>query len=72
MATLSEVTEFERLLGTLEGLTRAEIADMMVSRLPRKDAHGFIRLATGLSIDALRFVSARMLLRMAPRAEAKR
>jgi hypothetical protein len=66
--TPSELTEFEQLLRKLEDMPRAEIAELVMSRLSLAEARRFIPLATGLSLDALRFVSARTLLRKQPRA----
>jgi hypothetical protein len=57
------LTEFEELLQRLQDLTRAQIADLVRSRIPVQDAQSFAALADGLSIEALRFVSARTLLR---------
>jgi hypothetical protein len=68
METQPEPTEFEELFKTLDGLTRAQIAELVVAHIPKRDVASFVALATGLSIDALRFVSARTLLRTQPRA----
>jgi hypothetical protein len=64
---MKTLTEFQELLDGLGGLSRAELADLVVSRIPTKDVPSFVTLASGLSIEALRFVSARMLLRRQPR-----
>jgi hypothetical protein len=40
--------------------------------VPRKDAQRFVERASGLSLDALRFVSAHMLLRRQPAAASRR
>ncbi|MDP9002504.1 MAG: hypothetical protein M3O46_20630 [Myxococcota bacterium] len=61
--TTSPETEFEQLLRGLQGLTRTELAELVTSRIPKEDALSFVVVATGLSLDALRFVSARTLLR---------
>jgi hypothetical protein len=58
--------EVEELLGELQGLTRAELAELVMSRIPTQDVPNFVVLARGLSIEALRFVSARTLLRDEP------
>jgi hypothetical protein len=67
-----EPTEFERLLKALDGLTRTQLADLVTSRVPRQDAQRFVERASGLSLDALRFVSAHMLLRQQPAAASRR
>jgi hypothetical protein len=63
MKTKPGLTEFEELLQRLQWLTRAEIAELVTSWIPVQDAQSFAALADGLSIEALRFVSARALLR---------
>jgi hypothetical protein len=63
METRAEPTEFDELFRTLTGLTRAEIAELVIEHIPKRDVASFVQLATGLSIEALRFVSARALLR---------
>ncbi len=61
---MDDRTEFERTLSALEGLTRGQIADCVLERLSQEDARSFHVLSEGLSIEALRFVSARALFRM--------
>jgi hypothetical protein len=67
MKTQPQLTEFDELLDGLGALTRDELAELVKSRIPAHDVPGFVALATGLSIEALRFVSARTLLRQQPR-----
>jgi len=57
------LTEFEVVLQGLEGLTRGEIAEVVTAQISDKDAESFSVLLEGLSIEALRFVSARALVR---------
>jgi hypothetical protein len=56
-------TEFERLLHSLDGLTRSEIAELVMAGISGEEAATFALLTHGLSLDALRFVSARALMR---------
>jgi hypothetical protein len=67
MKTQPELTEFDELLDGLGALTRAELAELVASRIPAHDVPSFVVLASRLSIEALRFVSARTLLRERPR-----
>lgn len=67
MKTQPQLTEFEEVLDGLGALTRAELAELVISRIPAKDVPSFVVLASGLSIEALRFVSARTLVREQPR-----
>jgi hypothetical protein len=55
------LTEFERVLRRLEGLTRGEIAELVTAQIVDKDAESFAGLTEGLSIETLRFLSARAL-----------
>ena len=58
-----EPTDFDVALRSLEGLTRTQIAELVVKHLSSEDAESFAALAESLSLDALRFLSARVLLR---------
>lgn len=58
-----EPTDFDVALRSLEGLTKTEIAELVVKHLSSEDAESFAALAASLSLDALRFLSARVLLR---------
>jgi hypothetical protein len=58
-----EPTDFDVTLQSLEGLTRTQIADLVAKHLSAEDAESFFVLAATLSLDALRFMSARVLLR---------
>lgn len=55
------LTEFERVLRRLEGLTRGEIAELVTAQIVDKNAESFAVLTEGLSIETLRFLSARAL-----------
>jgi hypothetical protein len=58
-----EPTAFERTRTALESLTRAEIVERVSARISPEDAASFAVLSQGLSMEALRFLSARALLR---------
>jgi hypothetical protein len=66
MATVEEAQEptaFERVRAALESLTRAQIVERVIARISPDDAASFAVVSQGLSIEALRFLSARALLR---------
>jgi hypothetical protein len=63
-----ERTEFEATLSALQGLTRGQIAELVLRRVSPDDAASMYVLRQGLSLEALRFVSARALLRARPRS----
>ena len=67
MTTHLEPTEFERLLETLGGQGYDEIVGLVLTRVSQREASHFVALAAGLSLDALKFVAARTLLRRAAR-----
>lgn len=62
-----EETEFERLLDSLQGLTRTQIVDLVCESVSQKDAETFVMQSAGLSLEILRCASARVLLRSAVR-----
>ena len=64
MGTDRAPDEFDRVLASLDGLTREEIAELIRAHVPTKDADAFAVLIDGLSPDALRFLSARALVRL--------
>lgn len=61
-------TEFERLLVSLQGLTRTEIVNLVRESVSQRDAEVFAVQSAGLSLDTLRCASARVLLRSTSRA----
>jgi hypothetical protein len=66
MATVEEAQEptaFERVRRALESLTRAQIVERVIARISPDDAASFAVVSQGLSIEALRFLSARALVR---------
>jgi hypothetical protein len=56
------VTEFERALQGLAGLTRNEIVALVIARVDRDDDLAFAALTESLSLETLRLLSARALL----------
>jgi hypothetical protein len=72
MIVRSELTEFERLLNVLDGLTRSEITEIVTARIPERYARTFATLTAELSLEALRLVSARALLRQQAAAPGAR
>jgi hypothetical protein len=56
-------TEFEKILHALEALTREEIVGLVTARLPADEAAAYAAVAGNLSIETLRVLSARALLR---------
>jgi hypothetical protein len=58
-----EPTEFEVTLAALSGLTRDQLAQRVLERISPQDAAAFATIANGLSLEALRFLSARTLVR---------
>jgi hypothetical protein len=58
-----EPTEFETTLRSLEGLTRAQIAERVAGSMSPQDAEYFARLVASLGLDALRLYGARALFR---------
>jgi hypothetical protein len=58
-----EPTEFDATLQSLEGLTKTQIAELVAKHLSAEDAESFTVLAASLSFDALRFLSARVIVR---------
>ena len=57
-------TEFEQMLGKLNGLTRAQIAELVMERIAPEDVASYSALSEALSLEALRFLSARTLFRL--------
>jgi len=57
-----EPTDFDATLKALEGLSRTQIAELASRHLSSEDAESFAVLAASLSLDALRFLSARVLV----------
>lgn len=66
MESAPRAAEFETILASLEGLTSHQIADRLKTIVPTDDAEAFAVLVDGLSSDAVRFLAARALLRLAP------
>jgi hypothetical protein len=64
MATeiLLPLTEFEMTLRNLEGLTRGEIAELVIPQISVQAARSFAVLNTRLSLDVLRVFSATTLV----------
>ena len=58
-----EQSDFDATLKSLEGLTRTQIGELVAKHLPSEDAESFATLVANLSLDALRFLSARVLVR---------
>jgi hypothetical protein len=58
-----EPTALERMRAALEKLTRAQIVERVIARISPEDAASFAVVSQGLSIEALRFLSARALVR---------
>ena len=56
------VTEFEKALGGLEGLTRDEILALVVARVENHNERAFAALTENLSLETFRIVSARALV----------
>lgn len=63
MATAGPSTEFEIILASLENLSTHEVADLVKIVVSERDWEAFDVLVGGLSLDALRFLAARTLLR---------
>src|SRR5579864_2662951 len=66
MTTVDEANEpmaLERTRATLESLTRAQIVERVTARISPEDAASFAVVSQGLSLEALRFLSARALVR---------
>jgi hypothetical protein len=63
MKTESELTEYEATFTSLAGLTRAQIAGLVTEGVSREEAESFTVLVANLSDEALRFLSARALVR---------
>jgi hypothetical protein len=57
-------TEFERILADLEGLTPAQVGERVAAHVAPEDAAKFSIATQNLSPDALRFLAARVLLRL--------
>ncbi|MBV9945998.1 MAG: hypothetical protein JOZ69_04030 [Myxococcales bacterium] len=62
-----ERTEFEATLSALQGLTRGQLAELVLRRVSPADAATLHVFRQGLSLEALRLVSARALVRTRPR-----
>jgi hypothetical protein len=58
-----EPTEFEVTLAALSGLTWGELAERVLEQISPGDAAAFATIADRLSLEALRFLSARTLVR---------
>jgi hypothetical protein len=58
-----EPTALEQARATLDGLTRAEIVKIATDSIVPEDAESFATLSAGLSLDALKFLCARTILR---------
>jgi hypothetical protein len=56
------VTEFEKALGGLEGLTRDEILALVVARVENHNERAFAALTENLSLETFRIASARALV----------
>jgi hypothetical protein len=68
-------TEYEKILDALQPLSREEIAERFAQVVSPDDAKNFRVLVEGLSLDALRVVSARALFwlqRASPTSSAQR
>jgi hypothetical protein len=55
------LTDFERALRRLEGLTRGEIAELVTAQIVDENAEDFAVVTEGLSLETLRLLSARAL-----------
>jgi hypothetical protein len=59
----NEPTALEQVRLGLESLTRAQIVARVTARIAPEDAASFAVVSRGLSLEALRFLSARALVR---------
>jgi hypothetical protein len=55
------LTDFEKALRRVEGLTRGEIAELVKAQIVDTDARDFAGITAGLSLETLRLLSARAL-----------
>jgi hypothetical protein len=58
-----EPTVLARMRATLDGLTRAQIVKMVTESIVPEDVASFAILSEGLSLEALKFLCARTILR---------
>jgi hypothetical protein len=64
MTGQTQASEFDLAWASLDGLSRQEIADLIKGHVSPRDAEAFAVLIEGLSADAVRFLSARALVRL--------
>jgi hypothetical protein len=57
-------TDYDAILENLRALTREEIAELVAQTISSEEAESFRVLVQGLSLDALRVLSARALWRL--------
>jgi hypothetical protein len=64
MTGQTQASDLDLALASLDGLTREQITDLIKAHVSPRDAEAFAVLLDGLSADAVRFLSARALVRL--------